>query len=148
MPSSSAQGKRASTIRAGLDPGTARAEAAKVGLEWNLGALTQDAGYNLTLGNSYINWLLDYYGGSWPLAIAGYNAGPGNVNKWVRAYGDPRNGTIDWIDWIEKIPLSETRGYVQRVTENAVVYEAMNPAKARFRGPNPLSQVLGKRTPG
>lgn len=131
-----------------LMPGTARAEAAKVGLEWNLGALTQDAGYNLTLGNSYINWLLDYYGGSWPLAIAGYNAGPGNVNKWLRAYGDPRNGTIDWIDWIEKIPLSETRGYVQRVTENAVVYEAMNPAKARFRGPNPLSQVLGKRTPG
>lgn len=131
-----------------LMPGTARAEAAKVGLEWNLGALTQDAGYNLTLGNSYITWLLDYYGGSWPLAIAAYNAGPGNVNKWLRNLGDPRNGSIEWVDWIEKIPLSETRGYVQRVTENVVVYEAMHPNKARFRGPNPLSQVLGKRTPG
>lgn len=131
-----------------LMPGTARAEAAKVGLEWNLGALTQDAGYNLTLGNSYITWLLDYYGGCWPLAIAAYNAGPGNVNKWLRNLGDPRNGSIEWVDWIEKIPLSETRGYVQRVTENVVVYEAMHPNKARFRGPNPLSQVLGKRTPG
>ena len=131
-----------------LMPGTARAEAAKVGLEWNLAALTQDAGYNLTLGNHYFGWLMDYYGGSIPLAVAGYNAGPGNVNKWLRDNGDPRNGGIDWVDWIEKIPLSETRGYVQHVTENAVVYEAMNPAKARYRGANPLSQMLGKQTPG
>ncbi|WP_296676609.1 lytic transglycosylase domain-containing protein [Novosphingobium sp.] len=131
-----------------LMPGTAREQAGKMGLEYDSGALTQDAGYNLTLGNGYYARMMDYYGGSYPLAVAAYNAGPGNVNKWLRANGDPRNGSIDWIEWVEKIPLSETRNYVQRVLENAVVYEAMNPGRASFRGDNPLSHFLGKRYPG
>ena len=88
------------------------------------------------------------YFGDWPTAIAAYNAGPGNVNKWLRSNGDPRTGSVDWIDWIERIPLTETRGYVQRVLENAVVYEAMYPEKASYRGSNPMSHFLGKRTPG
>jgi soluble lytic murein transglycosylase len=92
--------------------------------------------------------MMDYFGGSYPLAVAAYNAGPGNVNKWLRANGDPRNGGIEWIEWIERIPLSETRNYVQRVLENAVVYEAMYPARARNKGANPLSKFLGKRNPG
>jgi soluble lytic murein transglycosylase len=91
---------------------------------------------------------MDTYGGSYPLAVAAYNAGPGNVNRWLRDNGDPRNGSVDWIDWIERIPLQETRNYVQRVMENAVVYEAMNPARARYKGPNPLSHFLGKHGPG
>jgi soluble lytic murein transglycosylase len=91
---------------------------------------------------------MDYFGGSYPLAVAAYNAGPGNVNKWLRQNGDPRTGAVDWIDWIEKIPLSETRNYVQRVLENAVVYETMNPTRARYTGANVLSRFLGKRTPG
>ena len=70
------------------------------------------------------------------------------MNRWLRDNGDPRYGGVDWIDWIERIPLTETRGYVQRVLENAVVYEAMNPSRARIRGANPLSQFLGKRSPG
>ncbi len=131
-----------------LMPGTAREQAGKMGLSYEPQALTSDAGYNLTLGNGYFGRMMDYYGGSYPLAVAAYNAGPGNVNKWLRAYGDPRTGGIDWIDWIEKIPLSETRNYVQRVLENAVVYEAMNPARASYKGPNPLSHFLGKRYPG
>ena len=93
--------------------------------------------------------MMDYYGGSYPLAIAAYNAGPGNVNKWIRANGDPRMPGADMLRWIEQIPIFETRNYVQRVLENAVVYEAMNPERARFRGTSAvLSRYLGKQTPG
>lgn len=131
-----------------LMPGTAREQATKLGLEYVPQALTVDAGYNITLGDAYFRRMLDYYGGSYPLAVAAYNAGPGNVNKFLKANGDPRTGGIDWIEWIERIPLSETRGYVQHVLENAVVYEAMHPQRARMGGPNPLSRFIGKRTPG
>ncbi len=131
-----------------LMPRTAREQAEKLGRSFELQWLTQDAGYNLLLGDAYFARMMDYFGGSYPLAVAAYNAGAGNVNKFVRANGDPRTGSIDWIDWIEKIPLSETRNYVQRVIENAVVYEAMNPTRASYTGANPLSHFLGKRTPG
>ncbi len=131
-----------------LMPGTAREQAGKMGLPYNPQSLMGDAGYNLQLGDGYFGRVLSYYNGSYPLAVAAYNAGPGNVNKWLRANGDPRSGEVDWIDWIESIGLSETRNYVQRVLENAVVYEVMNPDKARMRGANPLSQFIGKRTPG
>ncbi|MFM5932143.1 MAG: transglycosylase SLT domain-containing protein, partial [Novosphingobium sp.] len=131
-----------------LMPGTAREQAGKMGLLYDPSSLMGDAGYNLRLGDAYFQRVLSYFNGSYPLAVAAYNAGPGNVNKWLRANGDPRNGEIEWIDWIERIGLSETRNYVQRVLENAVVYEVMNPDKAMMRGPNPLSQFLGKRRPG
>ena len=131
-----------------LMPMTAREQAGKMGLSYEGQALTTDAGYNMLLGDGYFRRMLDYYGGSYPLAVAAYNAGAGNVNKWLRANGDPRTGAVDWVEWVEKIPVSETRNYVQRVLENAVVYEAMNPARAGYRGPNPLSHFLGKRYPG
>ncbi|HUD30659.1 MAG TPA: lytic transglycosylase domain-containing protein, partial [Novosphingobium sp.] len=80
---------------------------------------------------------------------AAYNAGPGNVNKWLRANGDPRTGAIDWIDWMEQIPIYETKNYVQRVLENAVVYETMYPAKSDYNGANKLTRLMpGKRQPG
>lgn len=131
-----------------LMPATAREQAGKLGLSYDSQSLIGDAGYNLTLGNGYFGRMLAYYGGCWPLAIAAYNAGPGNVNRWLQQNGDPRAGGIDWVVWIEKIPLSETRGYVQRVLENAVVYEAMYPARAGYTGPNALSHFLGKPYPG
>jgi soluble lytic murein transglycosylase len=56
------------------------------------------------------------------LAIAAYNAGPSRVNSWLEAFGDPRTGKVDWIDWIELIPVAETRNYVQRVTEGVALY--------------------------
>ncbi len=131
-----------------LMPGTAREQAGKMDLVYDRQALTEDAGYNLTLGDAYFRRMLDYFGGSYPLAVAAYNAGAGNVNKWLRANGDPRTGAIDWVEWIERIPITETRGYVQRVLENAVVYETMHPRRAINKGPNPLSFFLGKRYPG
>jgi len=130
-----------------LMPGTAQGQARKLGLPYEFAALTHDPLYNINLGDSLFAHLMDVYGGSYPLAIAAYNAGPGNVNKWLRDLGDPRqNG--DWIDWIERIPFTETRGYVAHVLENAVVYEALYPDHARYKGANPLSHYLGKRTPG
>ena len=131
-----------------LMPMTAREQSRKMGLEYDGQALLTDAGYNMLLGDGYFRRMLDYYGGSYPLAVAAYNAGPGNVNKWLRANGDPRKGGIDWVEWVEKIPISETRGYVQKVLENAVVYEAMHPGRAIYKGPNPLSFFLGKPYPG
>lgn len=127
-----------------LMPATAREQAGKMGLAYDTGRLISDPSFNIQLGDAYFARLMNIYG-SYPLAIAAYNAGGGNVNKWLRANGDPRTGGVDWIDWLEQIPLGETRNYVQRVLENAVVYEAMNPARASYRGPNPLSRFIGKR---
>jgi soluble lytic murein transglycosylase len=131
-----------------LMPGTAKEQSGLLGLSYNPSALTTDSGYNIRLGDAYFGRLMTIYNGSYPLAVAAYNAGPGNVNRWLNQNGDPRNGSVDWIEWIERIPLSETRGYVQHVLENAVVYEAMNPSRARFTSANPLSRFLGKNRPG
>ena len=128
-----------------LMPGTAREVAGKIGLSYDAGSLTTDTNYNFTLGSTYFQQMLSYFGGSYPLAVAAYNAGPGNVNKWLRANGDPRNGTIEMVDWIEAIPIFETRNYVQRVLENAVVYDTL---RDRPLPSAPLSFYLGKRTPG
>jgi soluble lytic murein transglycosylase len=131
-----------------LMPGTAREQAGKIGLSYDASALMTDANYNIRLGDGYFARMMDMFGGSYPLAVAAYNAGPGNVRKWLNSNGDPRGGSIDWIAWLEKIPLTETRNYVQRVLENAVVYEAMYPERARYKGAAPMSHFIGKRTPG
>ncbi len=131
-----------------LMPGTAREQAGKMGLAYSSDALTRDPEYNIQLGSSYFQRMLSYYGGSYPLAVAAYNAGPGNVNRWIAANGDPRLPSVDMVKWIEEIPIFETKNYVQRVLENAVVYDLMNPERARSEGPNRISWYLGKRTPG
>lgn len=105
-----------------LMPGTASDTARKLKIAHQGEWLTQRPDHNILLGTTYLNGLLRSYGNSYPLAIAGYNAGPGRVNKWVKTFGDPRKGEIDMIDWIELIPFSETRNYVQRVMENVYVY--------------------------
>jgi soluble lytic murein transglycosylase len=68
--------------------------------------------------------LLSDEGGSYVLALAAYNAGGGRVQQWIDAYGDPRSGKVDPVDWVESIPFDETRDYVQRVSENLTVYRA------------------------
>ncbi len=131
-----------------LMPGTARETAGKISLSYNHSALTTDPAYNIQLGSTYFQRMLSYYGGSYPLAVAAYNAGPGNVNKWLNANGDPRTGSVGILEWIERIPIYETKNYVQRVLENAVVYDLQNPDKAAVKSANPLSRYLGKSTPG
>ncbi|TYR32757.1 lytic transglycosylase domain-containing protein [Mesorhizobium microcysteis] len=107
-----------------LLPGTAREMARKAGLGYSQGKLTTDAGYNATLGAQYLDEQLARFSGSYVLTFAGYNAGPRRAQQWVERYGDPRGKDIDTIvDWIERIPFHETRGYVQRVMENYQVYK-------------------------
>jgi soluble lytic murein transglycosylase len=131
-----------------LMPATANEQAGKLGISYMSANLTGDPQYNIRLGDAYFARMMDYYGGSYPLAVAAYNAGAGNVNKWLRANGDPRTGGIDWLRWIEQIPIFETKNYVQRVLENAVVYESLHPERARYGSSRGISQFIGKRTPG
>jgi len=105
-----------------LMPATASDVANKLRLPFSAERLTADGTYNVLLGRAYLEGLIDDFGGSYTLAIAGYNAGPGRVRQWLRDYGDPRGGEIDMVDWIENIPISETRNYVQRVLENLQIY--------------------------
>lgn len=128
-----------------LMPGTARETSGKIALAYRPEALNSDITYNIQLGSTYFQRMLRYYNGSYPLAVAAYNAGPGNVNKWLARNGDPRTGSVDILDWIEQIPIFETRNYVQRVLENAVMYEHLNPDRARYRTATPLSNYLGRR---
>ena len=130
-----------------LLPSTAAEQAGKLGLPASSARLTSDPTYNVTLGSAYFNRLKNNFAGSHVLAVAGYNAGPGNVRKFLTANGDPRTGE-DVIDWIEAIPLSETRNYVQRVLENAVVYDLLHPQTSTMPTTNRLSAYLGKRMPG
>jgi soluble lytic murein transglycosylase len=103
-------------------PSTARAEAAKIGLPYKTSWLTDDPGYNMTLGGSHLDTLLGQFNGSYIMAAAAYNAGASRPRRWMQEYGDPRTGEIDVIDWVEFIPFAETRNYVQRVLENTQVY--------------------------
>lgn len=131
-----------------LMPGTAREVAGKLGLPYQFASLTSDPSYNMTLGTSYLSTLLDQWGGNAVLAVASYNAGTGNVRRWINQNGDPRSPGADTVRWIEAIPFSETRNYVQRVLENAVVYDSMNPQRPYGAPSNRLSYYLGKSGPG
>lgn len=101
---------------------TARETARRVGLGFDAGRLTSDPAYNVRLGAAHLGDLVKDWRGSYVLTFAAYNAGSGNVRSWIEAYGDPRKPGVDPIDWVERIPFSETRNYVQRVMENLQVY--------------------------
>ena len=126
---------------------TAAEQARKTGVEYDYYRLTSDPAYNMVLGSAYFARLLNRWGGSYPLAVASYNAGSTNVARWIAANGDPRQPGVDVIRWIEDIPFTETRGYVQRVLENSVVYDRLNPTLTPS-GPVHLSAYLGKSRPG
>ena len=105
-----------------LVPGTALMTARKEGLRYSRSALLDDPVYNMTLGSAHLSHLAARFDGSLIMTFASYNAGQSRVDRWMREYGDPRAASIDPVDWVELIPFSETRNYVQRVLENVQVY--------------------------
>jgi soluble lytic murein transglycosylase len=129
-----------------LMPATARMMAGQLGLAYEANRLTSDPAYNLQLGSAYLADRLVEFGNSHVLAFAAYNAGPGRVRTWLRKYGDPRSPGVDVVDWIEQIPFSETRNYVQRVLEGTQVYRVL----LAGRGDRPkltlMAEMLGRST--
>jgi len=101
---------------------TAKLVAKQAKLPYSKNRLTKDPEYNIKLGSYYLTGLLEEYEGSYPFALAAYNAGPRRVKYWKKINGNPQKGKISYVDWIELIKFKETRNYVQRVLENVNVY--------------------------
>jgi soluble lytic murein transglycosylase len=115
-----------------VTPAAAQDTAKKYKAPYNRGRLLSDPVYNMQMGAAELSMLLSTYNGSYPLTFAGYNAGRGRVRQWIAAYGDPRDPKVDPVDWAERIPIAETRNYVQRIMENLQIY------RARFGGGSKL----------
>ena len=105
-----------------LMPYTAKIVSKKAKLPYSKSKLTKDPEYNINLGSYYMAGLILNYEGSYPFAIAAYNAGPKRVKYWNKINKNPQKKQINYVDWIELIKFKETRNYVQRVLENYNVY--------------------------
>ncbi|MCK1510992.1 transglycosylase SLT domain-containing protein [Bradyrhizobium sp. 190] len=105
-----------------VTPEAARDTAKRFGISYDWDRMVSDPVYNTQMGAAELSALLSEYKGNHIMTFAGYNAGRGRVRDWVKAHGDPRDPTVDAVDWVERIPFSETRNYVQRVMENLAVY--------------------------
>ena len=117
-----------------LMPQTAKLVAANYKLKYEPPRLISDPSYNVTLGSAFLAQLLSGYDGSYVLSLAAYNAGPGRVKQWIKDFGDPRSKAADPIDWVERIPFTETRTYVQRILESTQLYRCrFENNKARFQ---------------
>jgi soluble lytic murein transglycosylase len=107
-----------------VTPEAGRDTAKRFGVSYDWDRMVSDPVYNTQMGAAELSALLSEYRGCYIMIFAGYNAGRGRVRDWIKAYGDPRDPKVDPVDWVERIPLSETRNYVQRVMENLLVYRA------------------------
>ena len=128
-----------------LMPATARGVARRYKVKYSKSRLT-NAAYNQQLGEAFLHALIEGYDGSYFLALAAYNAGPGRVKEWMGIYGDPRNPDVDPIDWMERIPFTETRRYVFKIMETLQLY------RSRLSGPNGALHLVqdlnrGRRVP-
>ena len=111
-----------------VTPDAGRYVCKRAGVSFDLRRMKTDPVYNAALGAAELGGLIEDYRGSYIMTFAAYNAGRGSVKKWIERYGDPRDPKVDPVDWVEQIPFSETRNYVQRIMENLQVY------RARFGG--------------
>jgi soluble lytic murein transglycosylase len=123
-----------------LLPSTAQLVARRVGMNFRVEMLTRDPQANIKLGAAYLEEMLGRFEGSLVMAAGAYNAGPRRVDEWLVTYGNPLRGERDLLDWMEMIPFTETRNYVQRIVESAVIYRARQnpPATA----PHPMASWL------
>ena len=113
-------------------PGTGAQVARRLGVDFDPDWLTSNPEFNALLGAAYLDGLIQEFG-SLPLVAAGYNAGPGRPRRWVEELGDPRDPSVDPIDWVESIPFAETRNYVMRVLESLVIYRALLNGERQIR---------------
>ena len=107
-----------------VTPPAARDTAKRFNVTFDQRRLANDITYNAQLGSAELGADLEFFRGSYILAFVAYNAGRGRARDWIAQYGDPRDPKVDPIDWVERIPISETRYYIQRVLENMQVYRA------------------------
>jgi soluble lytic murein transglycosylase len=105
-----------------VTPEAGRDTAKRFGVAYDWDKMVNDPVYNTQMGAAELSALLREYKGCNIMIFAGYNAGRGRVREWVQKFGDPRDPKVDAVDWVERIPLAETRNYVQRVMENFLVY--------------------------
>jgi soluble lytic murein transglycosylase len=101
------------------------------------GKLT-DASLNIRLGSRYLGDLVRKFDGSIPLALAAYNAGGGAVSRWLEA----RRG-LDVDEFVEEIPVEETRGYVKRVLRSYAAYRLLYGEAPREE--RPVAGLSGER---
>jgi soluble lytic murein transglycosylase len=127
-----------------VTPEAGRDTAKRFGVKYDWDKMVSDPVYNTQMGAAELSALLREYRGNHIMTFAGYNAGRGRVRDWIKARGDPRDPSVDPVDWVERIPLSETRNYVQRVMENMLVYrirfDSKAPVLTKFDQPLGVSQ--------
>lgn len=105
-------------------PGTGQMMAERLGVPFQASDLTRDPVLNARLGAAYLEVLREEFGPSLALVAAGYNAGPGRPRQWVPRLGDPRDPSVDFVEWVERVPFAETRNYIMRVAESLVIYRS------------------------
>jgi soluble lytic murein transglycosylase len=125
-----------------VTPEAGRDTAKRFGVSYDWDRMVNDSVYNTQMGAAELSALLSEYKGCHIMVFAGYNAGRGRVREWIKAHGDPRDPTVDPVDWVERIPIAETRNYVQRVMENFAVY------RVRFQAIATVAAKLGPQAPG
>jgi soluble lytic murein transglycosylase len=120
-----------------VTPEAGRDTAKRFGVTYDWDRMVSDPVYNTQMGAAELSALLSEYRGCHIMTFAGYNAGRGRVRDWVKQHGDPRDPNVDAVDWVERIPLAETRNYVQRVMENLLVYRARFEAEVTMSKADP-----------
>jgi soluble lytic murein transglycosylase len=134
-----------------VTPEAGRDTAKRFGVSYDWERMVSDPVYNTQMGAAELSALLQEYKGCHIMTFAGYNAGRGRVRDWVKQYGDPRDPKVDAVDWVERIPFSETRNYVQRVMENLQVYRVRfdtdAPLVSKFEQPLGAAQEVSSALP-